>query len=364
MHSQHCYFLSPALNKPIIYQVESLRDGKSYASRLVKALQDDKPVFILIASYTLPPVDLPPLKGNTISPFGFTPSKQALSHSLRFAHGNASESGTQRPIPTAGGEPDDLNSATGVSAKFEIPFPDCVSPYEECEEEELRWTRFLEEKMEEGSKGRKAVEEYIRVSGSTVLPYTAQISDLAGKKGITSIDRCSQSQRTEGDDCRIWVQQADVMAQTETAVRREARIGSRQGKPSSSSIADSQAMIAYMSDFQYIGVASRSVGLTRISKPRLGMLASLDHATHFYPIPPDFDPSSPILHVMEAAIVDVPSGRGVVRGLIYSQNGVLLAMTSQEGVVRADLGKAERGLVEGRGVGEEDEAKAAVKAKL
>jgi acyl-CoA thioesterase 8 len=123
-------------------------------------------------------------------------------------------------------------------------------------------------------------------------------------------------------------------------------------------------MIAYMSDFQYIGVASRSVGLTRISKPRLGMLASLDHSTHFYPIPADFDPSSPILHVMEAAIVDVPAGRGVVRGLIYTQNGVLLATTSQEGVVRADLGKAEKGLVEGRGVGEEDEAKAEVKAKL
>jgi acyl-CoA thioesterase 8 len=119
-------------------------------------------------------------------------------------------------------------------------------------------------------------------------------------------------------------------------------------------------MIAYMSDFQYIGVASRSVGLTRISKPRLGMLASLDHSTHFYPIPADFDPSSPILHVMEAAIVDVPAGRGVVRGLIYTQNGVLLATTSQEGVVRADLGKAEKG----RGVGEEDEAKAEVKAKL
>lgn len=124
-------------------------------------------------------------------------------------------------------------------------------------------------------------------------------------------------------------------------------------------------MIAYISDFQFIGVASRAVGLTRVSAPRLGMLASLDHSTHFYPLPPNFDPSSPMLHVMEGVITDVASGRGVVRGLIYTQDGVLIATTLQEGVVRADTrGKKEKGLVEGRGLGEEREADGSVKAKL
>jgi acyl-CoA thioesterase 8 len=129
--------------------------------------------------------------------------------------------------------------------------------------------------------------------------------------------------------------------------------------------ANQQAMIAYISDFQFIGTASRAVGLTRVSAPRLGMLASLDHSTHFYPLPPNFDPSSPILHVMEGVVVDVASGRGVVRGLIYTEDGVLIATTLQEGVVRADTrGKKERGLVEGRGLGEEGEADDKVKAKL
>jgi len=36
-----------------------------------------------------------------------------------------------------------------------------------------------------------------------------------------------------------------------------------------------QAMFAYMTDFQFIGTASRSVGLTRTSTPRLGMLVSI-----------------------------------------------------------------------------------------
>jgi acyl-CoA thioesterase 8 len=68
---------------------------------------------------------------------------------------------------------------------------------------------------------------------------------------------------------------------------------------------------------------------------------------------------------MESVITDVASGRGVVRGLIYTEDGVLIATTLQEGVVRADTrGKKERGLVEGRGLGEEGEADNKVKAKL
>jgi acyl-CoA thioesterase 8 len=123
-------------------------------------------------------------------------------------------------------------------------------------------------------------------------------------------------------------------------------------------------MIAYMTDFQFIGTASRSVGLSRTSSPRLGMLASLDHTTHFYPLPPDFDPATPLLHVMESAIADVRSGRGLVRGTLYTPQGVMVAATLQEGVVRADLGKAERRLVEGGGVVDVDDHKKGAKAKL
>ena len=109
-------------------------------------------------------------------------------------------------------------------------------------------------------------------------------------------------------------------------------------------------MIGYTTDFQFIGTAARSVGLTSASKPRLGMLATLDHTTHYYPFPANFDASRPMLHVMQAALTDVGSGRGIVRGLLYTWDGVLIAVTSQEGVVRADLrGLGERGVTEGGG---------------
>ena len=121
-------------------------------------------------------------------------------------------------------------------------------------------------------------------------------------------------------------------------------------------------MIAYMTDFQFIGTAARSVGLTQSSTPRLGMLATLDHSTHFYPF--SWDVREPLLHVMETEAVDVAAGRGLVRGLVYTSKGELVAGTLQEGVVRADFGSREaKGLVEGGGVGDvEEEGK--VKAKL
>jgi acyl-CoA thioesterase 8 len=108
-----------------------------------------------------------------------------------------------------------------------------------------------------------------------------------------------------------------------------------------------------MTDFQFIGTASRSVGLTRTSTPRLGMLASLDHTTHFYPFPLDFDAREPLLHLMECPLADVGAGRGVARGLLFTKSGKLIAVTEQEGVLRADYGRPPRGLIEGDGMGDD-----------
>lgn len=52
VHSFHSYFLLPGdPQKPIIYDVENLRDGKSFSTRRVKAIQNGRPIFYLTASY-------------------------------------------------------------------------------------------------------------------------------------------------------------------------------------------------------------------------------------------------------------------------------------------------------------------------
>lgn len=51
-HSLHCYFIQPGdAQVPIIYQVERLRDGKSYSSRRVTAIQHGKAIVSVMVSF-------------------------------------------------------------------------------------------------------------------------------------------------------------------------------------------------------------------------------------------------------------------------------------------------------------------------
>jgi acyl-CoA thioesterase-2 len=54
VHSFHSYFLLPGdAEKPIVYDVEVLRDGRSFSSRRVKAIQNGRPIFFMMASFQL-----------------------------------------------------------------------------------------------------------------------------------------------------------------------------------------------------------------------------------------------------------------------------------------------------------------------
>lgn len=54
-HSLHAYFLLPGdSDAPIVYQVERIRDGKSFSARRVQAVQHGRPILSLIASFQTP----------------------------------------------------------------------------------------------------------------------------------------------------------------------------------------------------------------------------------------------------------------------------------------------------------------------
>lgn len=54
-HSLHGYFLLPGdVASPIVYQVERIRDGASFSSRRVQAVQHGRPIFSMIASFQVP----------------------------------------------------------------------------------------------------------------------------------------------------------------------------------------------------------------------------------------------------------------------------------------------------------------------
>lgn len=54
-HSLHSYFLRPGDTKvPIIYDVEEMRDGRSFCTRRVAARQHGRPIFFLTANFQVP----------------------------------------------------------------------------------------------------------------------------------------------------------------------------------------------------------------------------------------------------------------------------------------------------------------------
>ncbi|WVQ80157.1 acyl-CoA thioesterase II [Cryptococcus sp. DSM 104549] len=318
LHSAHCYFLLPAQASPVIdYRVEKSSDGRSYSSRVVRAFQGGKVVFVLMASYTRPPTELPEDFG-LVGEVG--PTKNA-HHSTAFSVDPSLGEGP-RAVPS-----------------FQVPFPDNLLPWQECVDDAEFLQKWLDTHDEVGKREweRKFFQEYIRERRSSPV-----IISRARTKDDTMPN-------PDPNHPHPQVRMSWLQARVE------------QSRPNEETI---KAMIAYMSDFQFIGAAARSVGLNQTSTPRLGMLASLDHAIHFFPFPKDLDFSLPILHVMESQAVDLATGRGIARGRVYSANGHLLATTGQEGVVRANVkGKKSSGVLEG-GMDEADVKEKKAKAKL
>jgi len=54
VHSLHGYFIRPGIpSAPTVFQVDRLRDGRSFATRRVTAIQDGEPIFSMSASFHL-----------------------------------------------------------------------------------------------------------------------------------------------------------------------------------------------------------------------------------------------------------------------------------------------------------------------
>lgn len=54
-HSLHAYFLLPGdMEAPIVYEVDRIRDGKSFSARRIQAIQHGRPILSMIASFHVP----------------------------------------------------------------------------------------------------------------------------------------------------------------------------------------------------------------------------------------------------------------------------------------------------------------------
>ena len=59
MHSLHSYFLRPGdTSVPIVYDVERVREGRSFATRRVLARQHGRPIFAMTLNFQVPEAGL------------------------------------------------------------------------------------------------------------------------------------------------------------------------------------------------------------------------------------------------------------------------------------------------------------------
>ena len=55
VHSLHAYFIRAGnTQSPIEYQVDRIRDGRSFSVRRIRAIQDNSPILIMSASFQAP----------------------------------------------------------------------------------------------------------------------------------------------------------------------------------------------------------------------------------------------------------------------------------------------------------------------
>jgi acyl-CoA thioesterase-2 len=226
-HSFHSYFLRPGdAKKPIVYDVENIRDGKSFSARRVQAIQYGKPIFYMTAS--------------------FQQQEQGFEHQ-----------DVMLQVPGPEGLVSDL---------------DIYREHEELIPAPLR-NKFICEKP---------------IEMRFVTPYNPF--------------------KPEKDEPKryVWLK-ANGNMPADTRVHKY--------------------LLAYASDFNFLPTALQPHGVS-FAQPNM-QVATIDHAMWFHR---DFRMDDWVLYA-----IDSPSAsgqRGLVRGQIYTRDGVLVASTIQEGVMR------------------------------
>ena len=227
VHSFHSYFLRPGdANKPIVYEVENIRDGKSFSTRRVQAIQYGKPIFYMTAS--------------------FQDDEQGFEH--------------QADMPEVSG-PEALTPDIAFYLENAHLIPEKVRSKFTCDKPiEFRHLDFQ----------------------NPFMPKVAEPKKLLWLKANGQMPDCLQIHKY---------------------------------------------LLAYASDFNFITTALLPHKASYV-QPNL-QVATIDHAMWFHR---DFRLDDWLLYAIDSP--SASGARGFVRGQLFNRDGVLVASTTQEGVIR------------------------------
>ena len=227
-HSLHAYFLRPGDDsKPIVYDVDRIRDGSSFTTRTVKAIQNGKPILNVSTSFQ---VDEPGFEHADTMPAAPPPESLPTEQERVRAYA------------------DKLPAALRERATAPRPFE-------------------------------------MRTTDPDTDPF--QPVGRAGRR-------------------QLWVRAVDKLPD-DPALHRY--------------------LLAYVSDFTFVTTALLPHGVSWLTA---GMqVASIDHAMWFHR---PFRCDEWLLHDIESPTAH--GARGLVRGRIFTREGLLIASTMQEGLIR------------------------------
>jgi acyl-CoA thioesterase-2 len=227
-HSLHGYFMRPGdPKKPIVYEVDCIRDGKSFTTRRVVAIQKGRAILSMAASFHV--------------------------EETGFEH--------QDMMPDGIPEPDDLLSEVEIARKISDKIPPSIRNQILC---------------------TKPIE---------IRPVNP-MNPFSPKK--------------ESPDRYVWFKTIHQM---------------------DDDLSVHKYMLAYASDFGLVSTSLRPHGKT-FWDPRM-QVASLDHGMWFHRA---FRMDDWLLYVIHSP--NASKARGLNHGSIYTRDGVLVASTAQEGLIR------------------------------
>ncbi|KAJ9298100.1 hypothetical protein DTO271G3_3705 [Paecilomyces variotii] len=277
-HSMHCYFVLAGDSEiPILYHVERVRDGKSFATRTVQARQRGRPIFTTTLSFSregsggkkkiehavpMPDVQLPPPEDN--------PFLDKLSNNRE-------------------GGPFESRRAGILNRASPNPTDKRVRQFHRCRGEIS---------AEGGHQAHLSALAYI--TDSYFIGTVARVHDIPRFSSPAALQRALKALKNPSDldDDTISSYLKDL-ADEETAELR-ARLE---------------------------GALTRAQNLDK----EVGMMVSLDHTIYFHN-PQAFRADEWMLNEMDSPWSG--EGRGLVTQKIWSKDGVLIATCIQEGLVR------------------------------
>ncbi|KAF2104108.1 Thioesterase/thiol ester dehydrase-isomerase [Rhizodiscina lignyota] len=286
IHSMHCYFvLNGNADIPIIYHVEHVREGRSFATRTVQARQRGKPIFTTTMSFVREGAG----------------GKQLVEHEVKMPF-------VPGPIET-----DKDGEATRLPQGIEGPF-------------ESQRIDILNNNSPDPH--TKKARQWIRARG--------KISDKGGHQAHLSALAYMSDSYFIGTVARVH------------KLWRMANPGrARNGKPSIDEDVlkklldenDEQTILKKFPELNAehikdVKESSASLLKTRTNvakRPEIGMMVSLDHTIYFHN-PRDFRADDWIFTEMDSPWAG--DGRGLVMQRMWTKEGKLIATCVQEGVVR------------------------------